>query len=329
MLAGLLPLGAGASSAADALLASAQSGPVEVTLRLQPKEPVIGDPLTLEIEVRAEPEVEVLMPEFGEALDRFAIVDFAPRERVDETGATVAQQRYTLQASRSGRQHIPPILVEFVDRRPGRDAAPEGEDAWELLTERLEFDVASVLPEDAPLELLPARGPLGPLEAPGPPLWPVVAIALACTLAASPFAARWWLAYRARMRQRSSFEIATAELEQLLSGTRPDGAQELDAFFVALSGIVRRYLENRFGLRSPELTTEEFLSAMAGAAELSGEHRSLLRGFLQRADLVKFAHFVPDTRAVEDSIRVAHRFLTETREPRTLSEPARAEAVGA
>jgi HAMP domain-containing protein len=292
---------------------STVAGPVRATVRVSPKRPVIGDAVTLEIEVRAESGVELLMPEFGEALDRFAIVDFVPSERVDDEGGTIAVQRYRLQPSRSGAQVIPPILIEFVDRRTGQAPAPEGEDAFELLTESMEFDVESVLPEDAPLELRPARGALPPLAPPGRPLWPFVVVALAVLGALSPFAVRAWLSYRARERRRTASEVALGELDALLAGPRPAPA-EMDAFFVKLSGIVRRYLENRFGLRSPELTTEEFLDLMSSAPDLSHDHRAVLRSFLRRADLVKFAHHVPDPASVEESIQAARRFLEETRE---------------
>ena len=63
-----------------------------------------------------EPKVELLMPEFGEALGRFEIIDFAPKEEIDESGATIARQRYRLQPARSGTQIIPPLRIEFVDR---------------------------------------------------------------------------------------------------------------------------------------------------------------------------------------------------------------------
>ena len=49
-------------------------------------------------------------------------------------------------------------MIEFVDRRPGADAAPQGLDAYGLLTERLAFEVESVLPEDAEVDL-PPPGP--------------------------------------------------------------------------------------------------------------------------------------------------------------------------
>lgn len=42
-------------------------GPVKVTTTLAPREPTIGDEITLEIRVTAAAHVDVLMPEFGEA----------------------------------------------------------------------------------------------------------------------------------------------------------------------------------------------------------------------------------------------------------------------
>ena len=180
---------------------------------LEPAAPRIGDALSFELEVVAEPDVELLMPEFGEALDRFPIVDFAPSEGIDDQGRTVAAQRYTLDTFRSGAQSVPPILIEFVDRRPGRDPAPEGEDAYELLTERLDFEVASLLPEGAALELDGrARGARPPGAARTPSLALRVGGARGRRCAA-PFAYRAWQAQRARARQRSAYEIWRAALD--------------------------------------------------------------------------------------------------------------------
>jgi len=254
------------------------------------------------------------MPEFGEALDRFGIADFAPSERVDAEGRTISLQRYTLQTTRSGVQSLPPILIEFVDRRPGRDPAPEGEDAYELLTERLEFEVASELKEGAALRLMEPKPELGPRQPPAPPRWPYALAVLLVVALASPFLYRAWLSQLARRRQRSAYEISKARLDGLLYGPRPSEPAQMDAFFVELSGIVRQYLEDRFELHSPELTTDEFLEVMSGSPDLSRTHQQLLRPFLRRADLVKFAHYLPDASDVEESIEVARRFLDETRE---------------
>ena len=314
VLALLLATQPTAAEAQEAIEKRTRSGPVEVTARLRPAAPRIGDPLVFEIEVVADPDVELLMPEFGEALDRFGITDFAPSERIDDEGRTVALQRYTLETTRSGVQSLPPILIEFVDRRPGRDPAPEGEDAYELLTERLEFEVASELKEGAALRLMGPQPELGPRQPPAPPLWPYALAALLIAAVAAPFLYRAWLSQRARRRQRSAYEISKARLDGLLYGPRPSEPAQMDVFFVELSGIVRQYLEDRFQLHSPELTTDEFLEVMGGSPDLSRDHQQLLQPFLRRADLVKFAHHLPDASDVEDSIGMARRFLEETRE---------------
>ncbi len=287
-------------------------GPVSVRVSLEPARPRIGDPLTLRIEARAEAGVELLMPEFGEALERFRVSEFVPAEEVDPEGRTLARQLYRLQTERSGKQRIPPIAIEFVDRREGQRAAPEGADAYELETEAIEFEVESVLPEGAALELRPAKSELEPLRTGGGWLWPLALLVLAAA-GAGPFAWRALAAQRARAGRSSAYDVARAELDALLRDGRPD-AERMDPFFVALSSIVRRYVEARFQLRSPELTTEEFLEVLAASPELGREHQQLLRDFLRRADLVKFAHHVPDAQALDASIAAAERFLAETRE---------------
>jgi len=260
--AGLL-LGAGALRAEDAeeaapLEAESETGPVRAIVRLAPPAPAIGDPLRLELEVHAESGVELLMPEFGDALDRFSIVDFTRSEEADDEGGTISRQHYTLAPSRSGAQLIPPLLVEFVDRRAGRDPAPEGEDAYEFFTEALEFEVAAALPEGASVELRAPLGKLGARKTPGRnrTLW--VLAALAAAAIAAYFGIRAWANWRSRSLRRSAYDVAKADLDALLMAPRPV-EREMDAFFVRLSDIVRRYLEIRFGLRSPELTTEEFV----------------------------------------------------------------------
>ena len=55
-------------------------GPVKVTTTLTPDSPVIGDEIQLMIQVESAADVEVLMPEFGEALSRYSILDFVPRQ---------------------------------------------------------------------------------------------------------------------------------------------------------------------------------------------------------------------------------------------------------
>ena len=292
------------------LAKTARKGPVTATVSLEPSEPRIGDTVTLTLRVVAEGNVELLMPEFGEALEQFPIVDFALEELIDEEQRIVVTQTYQLQPPRSGPQYISPIMIEFVDRRQGQRPSPDGFDAYELLTEQLAFEVESVVPDDAEADLHPPLGKLTRHASSTRARWPWVILAVAILIAA-PLVGLFWSRSRRRARRRSAYEIAMVRLDRLLAQPR-DNPKHVDSFFVELSSLVRWYLETRFDLRAPERTTEEFLNLASESPDLSREHQLQLREFLHRADLVKFAQFSPSVHDIDDSVSSARRFLDET-----------------
>jgi len=297
-----------------------QHGPVKILARLEPEKSSIGDPLTLTLRATAEKEVELLMPDFGEALDRFNILDFTQQEQVNAEGQTVMEQVYQLEPPRSGTQSIPPIMIEFVDRRPGMDPAPEGLDAYELLTERLEFKVTSVIPDKADTDLHSPFATLPPLATPVTTEWSWFVGALIATTVVMAISWPLWLKVRQRARRRSAYDLALTRLDRLT--TLPYAkTDQIDIFFVELSAIVRWYVENRFELRAPESTTEEFLVVMSRSPDLTSDHQTLLFDFLRRADLVKFANFIPAEEDIIVSVNAARRFLEETRHDAPMLDP--------
>ncbi len=170
-----------------------------------------------------------------------------------------------------------------------------------------------MLAADAPLELRPPHPSLGERREPFGRWWLVVLAGVVVLALALPFAWRAFALARAQQRKRSAYEVARGELDGLLAAGLPD-AETMDAFYVRLSLIVRTYLEDRFGLRSPELTTPEFLTEMGRSPDLARSHQQLLREFLTQADLVKFAGLRPGQDAVAESVAAAERFLEETRD---------------
>jgi len=224
------------------------------------------------------------------------------------------RQQYTLQPATSGSHSIPPLLIEFVDRRPGKDPAPDGLDAYEILTSRIDFEVESVVPREAGNELRPLLDELREESTPSSSEsaygW-LVAMAVAALI---------WLTVRVA-RQRSmreqrvnAYEFARRRLDAELRRQVPESDEEIDDYFVAISSIVRRYLEDRFELRAPDLTTEEFLELAGRSHDLSSDHQNLLRDFLRQADLVKFAGVKTTSAEIKRAGELASRFLEETRE---------------
>ena len=307
----------------DFIQGSAQRGPVKVSVTLHPAKPIIGDILTLTLEVSAEEGVELLMPEFGQSMERFNIVDFVPRKSIDNDGRSLATHRYRLQTPSSGPQAIPPLMIEFVDRRPGNRLAPEGEDAYEILTERLEFNVESVVPTGAANEMKAPLRELAPLGVGKSKLWIGLISVLVLSLLGFPFAWKIWRKNRILSRRRSAFDIAYSRLNKLRLGPNPE-ADEVSTFFVELSDIVRHYLEDRFNLHAPELTTEEFLEVAATSPDLTLEHKSFLQEFLRQADQVKFAKYIPDTESINKALRSATNFIEQTKQDAPLLEESSA-----
>ena len=296
------------ADAGEPLTAETREGPVSAVVSLAPAEPRLGDLLALTLSVEAKAGVRVEMPAFGDALGRFSIVDFAPRQEVDENGDSLAAQRYTLQAPVSGRQRIPRLRIEYVDERQGQDPRTR-----ELLTEELGFEVASVLP-DGPIgeDLRPPRPSLEALRGPWQRWWPWLAVGLAL-LAGAALGVVYWLRHAAERARITAYDRALSRLDRLRRAGLPD-ASHLDAWYVELSDIVRRYIEARFGLRAPELTTEEFLLQARRSADLSKAHGELLSAFLERCDRVKFARYSPAADESQDALQLARRFLDETRD---------------
>jgi hypothetical protein len=321
--------------ASQGISRTTEIGPVRAVVTLAPEKPVLGDPLTLTLEVTAEPGVEIEMPAFGEALGRFQIVQFVPREQRGADGKAVLAQTYTLQAPMSGRQRIPPLQVELVDRRghsaqgaqgaqtvgAGQDAgaavAPAGEpEAQELLTEEIPVQIGSVLPEgEVAAELRPVRASL-PLRS-HVRVYAAIALAALVLLGVGGFlAVRAWRQAARRQVRISAYDQAMARLRELEQRGLPrpgEDGPKIDQWYVELSAIVRRYLEDRYHLRAPELTTEEFLREAQRSGLLSSTHRALLSDFLVRCDRVKFARYEPDEEESRQALASARTFLDETR----------------
>ena len=294
-------------------------GPVKATVNLAPDEPVIGDELILELSVEADKGIEVLMPEFGEALERFAIVDFVPKQQIASDGRTTYYQRYTLQPMISGPQSIPPLLIEFIDHRPGQQPSPDDFDAFELLTQRIDFEVASVLPTSATAELKPPLGRLEPRTGGATTFgwWLVAATLGLVVLVAAVSVWRWRRAHR--IVRRNAYLLAREAVDELVADRqRTPPTLTMEQFYVAISDVIRGYLENRFNVAAPDLTTDEFLQWAAAGEQLSAEQQALLAEFLTQADRVKFAsgglaQAVATDRDVQRSCQLAVRFLEETR----------------
>jgi len=114
------------------------------------------------------------------------------------------------------------------------------------------------------------------------------------------------------LKVRPPREVAYEALEALKAKNLPSQGK-VKEFYYELSLIVRHYIEDRFNIKAPEMTTEEFLFALQESETLSGTHRNHLKEFLNLCDIVKFAKYGPTQKETDDSFNAAKRFVDETK----------------
>ena len=182
------------------------------------------------------------------------------------------------------------------------------------------FEVLSVLPESTSLDLHPALGTIERTQ-----LTPEESVGLGLVLvalAATGIFALWWLRRTKQVHAPDAYAQATTRLGALKAKGAPNES-DMEAFFVELSSIVRVYVEGRFGLQAPELTTEEFIESAANSPDLTDSQRQFLREFLNGADAVKFAKYLPSRNAAEAAINAVTSFLEDTHLIKQPAEPTR------
>jgi len=265
----------------------------------------IGDKITYAITVKAKKNIEVEFPQIlPENLAGFAIKDFGSWQK-GVFGKKTVKQWYLLDTYVSGEHIIPAILIKY---------RAKGQTDWqELSVNEVKLEVKSLL-DNAPnrADIRDIRGPKS--FANKTLLYILIVLALLLILGGV-------FSFILLKKKQEEFKAppkpahiiayeALAELEKkdfIRQG-------QTKAYYVELSNIVRHYLENRFNIRAPEMTTEEFLLKVKEDSSLSVEHKGLLRDFLVTSDLVKFAKYQPAKQEASLALASARRLVDQTKQ---------------
>jgi hypothetical protein len=282
-------------------------GPLTVHVRVDKSKITIADTLWLEFNTAISSGYDVNMPKVDKVLENFGIVDWQNMgNQLDANNNVVSTYRYRLEPFLSGKFAIPAFTFEF------RDVNEQAGKTYQLETEPIDIDVNSLLGEQ--------RGKLSiadiedVVDMPTKTVlwWILPAAAVAGGIAGL------WLYFRRKKSIaavrifKSAHEIAYARLQSLI---RQDlvKAGKVKEFYEAISDILRHYIEDRFELRAPERTTEEFLFEIRDAGVLSEGDRKALMEFLTHCDLVKFAKHSPTNEQIQHTFDLAKNFIEQTK----------------
>jgi len=241
-------------------------------------------------------------PEKTDRLGDFTVKNFTKSKAKGKSNELVFDYAITL--FKTGKHSIPGYNLEYRQDK-GQD--------WQALHSRsLEVTVESVLDKDKSPTLKGLK--------PRIIIWQdyvkwiiLILIVIALVAGALKLRRRRHPLPDETVKLEPAHVIALRELEELQKLKLPERGF-IEEYFEKLSGILRRYLENRFKLRAPWMSTEEFLTAAKTSAQLDIKQRGLLKDFLNLSDLVKFARYGSSPEEAEKSFLSARNFIEQTRE---------------
>jgi len=285
-----------------------EHGPLTVHVRVDKGKITIAETLQLELETVVGPGYEAKMPQIDKVLENFGIVDwFDCGDKLNESNNVVSRNQYRLEPFLSGTYQIPAFTFEFYDVNDIKEGK------YELTTEPIDIEVTSLLGEQrSQLQIADIEDVV---EMPkGPSYWWIWLLVLIIIAGGG-----WGLFYLRKRRARElvrifkpAHEIAYERLRALVDEKLIE-AGSVKEFYERISDILRHYIEHRFELRAPEMTTEEFLDEIQYTDVLGVSDKQSLGEFLRHCDLVKFANISPTKEQIQQTFDLAKEFIEKTR----------------
>lgn len=309
---------------------TAGDGPVRLSLTVAPVSVQLSQRAEVVFEILADRDVTVTDTDYRRVLldgDRgfeIGVVETQRKSAVPtEDGRLRWTFRYRLEFFVPGVHELPPAAATFVYlRQPsGGDTGQVTQEPQTVTTEPITITV--VQPEGAGLspEQLTEIRRLDPVELPRQ--WgPWIAGGLVAAVALVVLV----LLIRRRIRNRPAEvvvvvpadvwarrEIAALVTEDLVARGR------VKDFYYRVSGIVRGYIERRFDVCAPEMTTEEFLASAPADGRIGPAIADELHPFMTACDLVKYARHTPSRETADAALKAAGDFVERTRRRSTPS----------
>jgi len=295
------------SPSADAPALSTEAGDTRaaVTVALRDDAITTAQRTELTITKSTSKGVEIASPTIEDLLAPWRVSRTDAPVRTSGVDRVTTTTIYRLDPFLPGEYEIPTLEFAWTDSNT--------DETGTFTTEPLLAHVTSVLDENSGNELADIK----PLATPAPePNWPVLIIVAGSTAALLAIAT-FVLARRAKraairaVDRVPAHEVALSQLG-VLDPTDATGEQRAKRFYADTSGVVRTYIEDRFGIHAPDRTTEEFLRECAISFDLASDDVRTLERFLSQCDLVKFAKHTPGVQEATNAIDAARGFIEKT-----------------
>ena len=265
---------------------------------------LVGDYINYLVELSAPKNVEFFFPSIKDSLKKLEFIEQLPLQKKEENGKNSFTYHFVLAGFDSGNVTIPSFQIPY---KTNKDTAFSilSTDSINLIIHTLAVDTT----KEAKDIKEPIVIPFNWLEL---LLW-IIAIAVVVTLLYfiyKKFIKRKDQGEEVIEIQRPPYEIALNSLDDL-EAKKLWQSGKVKEYHTEITEIIRTYFEKRFSLPALELTSDETLELLKTKND-SSEIIPLTKDFLQNADMVKFAKFVPLNEVNETMIKQARQIVTVT-----------------
>ena len=112
--------------------------------------------------------------------------------------------------------------------------------------------------------------------------------------------------------EMTSWEKAYKQLDALAADRLLDQGL-FKEFFTRVANIARHYMEDRFNIRAPHMSSEEFLYYLGVSCQLNESQNMALKEFLNTCDMVKFAKYSPTMAEARKNFDLAKKLVDDTK----------------
>lgn len=268
----------------------------------------IGDKIIYSVIIEHSPEINVKFPELETKLGEFEIKDYkviGPKKKLTLKNFALrirlkTNYKYIITTFTTGEFKIPPITIEYTNKK--------GE-TKKIKSAEITVFVESLKPKDDIRDIKsPVSIPLGWLF-----YFFLIFIPLLIAIG--------YYYYQSRKKieifvhsdlTRPADEVAYEQLEKLKNLDLVSQGK-IKEYYIILSEIIRKYLQQRYSIPVLDRTTNELYHELRDNNEIDKKHCTLIKEFLEDCDLVKFAKYVPEHEIITKNTETAKKIIDLTK----------------
>ncbi|HEX2866853.1 MAG TPA: BatD family protein [Ignavibacteriales bacterium] len=262
----------------------------------------VGDYINYSISVNTAKDVKVFPPALKDSLKGAEIIETAKPASEEKDGRLTTTFKYTISKYDSGDVRIPPLAVKYSSQGSEKT----------VLTNGVSFTVTTlkVKGEDIKDVKDPVKIPLD---------WKLILLWALIILVVLAGAVYLYMYYRKKKLQRQGIipVVIKEPHEEALDAL--DSLEEkklwqsgrIKEYHTEITDIIRTYFEKRFRVPALEITTNELMANLSKVKETENL-RQITSDFLNNADLVKFAKYVPMESINEEMMLQARKIVKDT-----------------